>query len=85
MNLHYENYQLDEIMPYEPLDPDDEKLLYAGVLIADYNFSIRESARNTGFSKSQLHRLIHSELRKLSFELYNVVLKRLKTHKKGGI
>ena len=84
MNLYYENYQLDEIMPYEPLDPEDEKLLNASVLIADYNFSIRQSAKNSGYSKSQLHRLIHSELRKLSFELHQVVLKRLKIHKKGG-
>lgn len=85
MNLYYGNYQLDEIMPYEPLDPEDEKLLNASVLIADYNFSIRQSAKSSGYSKSQLHRLIHSNLRMLSFELYKVVLKRLKTHKKGGI
>lgn len=84
MNQYFENYQLDEIMPYEPLDPDDKKLLYAGVLIADYNFSIRESAKNTGYSKSQLHRHIHSKLRTLSFELYKVVLKRLRVHQKGG-
>lgn len=84
MNLQYGNYQLDEIMPYEPLDPDDIKLLDASILIADYNFSIRQSAKNSGYSKSQLHRLIHSKLRPLSFELYKVVLKRLRIHQKGG-
>lgn len=85
MNAYYGNYQLDDVMFLDDLDPDDMGLLSASVLIADFNFSIRQSAKNTGYSKSQLHRLIHSRLKKLSFELHQVVIKRLKNHKKGGL
>lgn len=72
----YNNYQLD--VPEWELSEIYKRILDCGCYIADYKTSIRGCAREFGISKSQLHRDIHEKLKKLSYELYQCVIRVLK-------
>lgn len=78
----YKGYQLDSLMVFE-LTERDMQLLDACIFLTDNDWSIRITAENTGYSKSSLHRYIHSKLRKLSYELYKCTVRVLINHNKN--
>lgn len=78
--LYYKNFELEDTIDH--INEDQNHLLYACCYLVDYRASIRETARNCGFSKSTLHRKIHKDLKILSPELYGCVCKQLKRNEK---
>lgn len=77
--FQYSNYSLDGITVYD-LTPRQAKLLDACIFLVDNNTSLRTTARNTYYSKSTIHRFIHTELRSVSFELYKCAKRVLNSH-----
>ena len=77
--FQYGNYSLDDITVYD-LAPRQAKLLDACIFLVDNNTSLRTTARNTSYSKSTIHRFIHTELRSVSFELYKCAKRVLNSH-----
>ena len=69
---YYSGYLLDDIQNWELSEPD-KQLLDACILMVDNKYTIRETAKNSNYSRSTFHRLIHTRLRKLSYELYRCV------------
>lgn len=78
----WKGYQLDSLMVFD-LTEQDVHLLDACIFLVDNNYSIRKTAENVGYSKSTLHRRIHMNLRRLSYELYRCTLIVLNNHKKN--
>lgn len=78
---YYENYLMDDTLLWELSDKDKE-ILNSAIYIVDNCCSIRECSKNFGISKSQLHRDIHSKVKKISYELYQCVIKQLKVNKR---
>ena len=78
---YYENYLMDDVLLWELTDKDKE-ILNSAIYIVDNGCSIRECSRNFGISKSQLHRDIHSKIKRISYELYQCVVKQLKVNKR---
>ena len=77
--FQYNNYSLDGITVYD-LTLRQAKLLDACIFLVDNNTSLRTTARNTSYSKSTIHRFIHTELRSVSFELYECAKRVLNSH-----
>ena len=77
--FQYSNYSLDGITVYD-LTLRQAKLLDACIFLVDNNTSLRTTARYTSFSKSTIHRFIHTELRSVSFELYKCAKRVLNSH-----
>lgn len=80
--VHYQS--LDSLRQYEIDVPEYElsiNLYDACCYLVDNRCSIRTCAKNMGYSKSTLHRQIHTKLRGQSYELYRCVLKQLKLNK----
>ena len=71
----YEGYQLD-VDKYELTDKD-KMILDNAILLVDNVWSLRTLSRNVLRSKSQLSRDFQKPLRQLSYELYQIVRKRL--------
>lgn len=87
-NSYYSGYQLtDSVYAYD-LSADDIFILDACIAMVSNRWTIRETARNTCFSKSTLHKHIHSSLPRISYELYGCVVSLLReneTRKFGGV
>ena len=75
----YEGYQLD--IPSYELSDYDTKLLDTVILMIQYHWSLRETSRNCGGHKTQLHKNIHTRLRKISFELYKCCIRVMRENK----
>ena len=71
---YYRNYQLDSLTEFD-LSQADMNLLDACIWMVDNRATIRCTASNCGFTRSTLHRLIHTRLKNLSFELYQCVMR----------
>lgn len=56
------------------IEGDTLRFLEACESIVDRNYSIRQAADNYLFSKSTLHKKIHNELPKISYELFSEVM-----------
>lgn len=74
---HYYNdrYLLD-VFKWDLTDRDYEVLSW-GDYIVDNKCSIRYASCNLGVAKSTLHENLHKKLPKLSFELYECVVRQL--------
>ena len=81
-NQYYEGYLLDDIYQWE-LSDADKKLLDASIWLVDNRETITQTAQNNMYSKSTLHRLIHTRLRILSSELYKCVQNILNDHRRN--
>lgn len=79
--MYYNRYLLDDIQNWE-LSEADTRLLDAAIFHVDNRSTVRCTAENFGYSKSVYHRLIHTRLKKISYELYKCVLKELSEHSK---
>lgn len=77
---YYQGYQLDDILVFE-LTGRQIKLLDACIFLINNNATIRSASQNIGIAPSTLHRLIHTELKGLSYELYRCTVRVLKNHK----
>lgn len=77
---YYNNWLLDGVERYQ-LTGEERALLDACILMVDNGYSIRDVESNTGYPKSTFHKHIHTKLRKLSYELYSVVVKLLEKNK----
>lgn len=73
---YYNNYLLDDCYSYDLSDKQKE-YLDACIRIVENKTSIRVASSNFCMSKSHLHRFIHNKLKKISFELYQCVVKQL--------
>lgn len=74
---YYQGYLLDDNQYVWDLTENDKQLLDAAVYLVDNRYSIRKAALNCNYSKSTLHRKIHTQLRQLSSELYKCVIRTL--------
>lgn len=78
---YYEGYLLDDLTCYDLTD-DDKLLLEASIWLVEHKSTIVSTAENFNYSKSTLHRLIHTRLNHLSDELYRCVCRILDSHKR---
>lgn len=69
---YYEGYLLDDVYTYDLTDREKEILDNACMLVTN-NWSLRELARNTSKSRSQLSRDFQKPLKYLSIELWQCV------------
>lgn len=76
---YYKGYELDDVCSYDLTDREMEILDNAYMLVNN-NWSLRELARNTSKSRSQLSRDFQGSLKRLSFELWQCVHRRYKEH-----
>ena len=74
---YYNGYLLDDCYSFD-LTVRQKEFLDACIWLVDNKHSIRTTSLNFSIPKTSLHRWIHKDLRKLSYELYNVVNKVLK-------
>ena len=85
----YNGYELNDGYESYRLDKKDKECLNLGIAIIEEHYSIRQCAKEgiIGYSKSHIHRIIHSEIKDMSSEMYRLVKKQLKInskHKMGG-
>lgn len=78
--MYYEGYEID-CKGFYLLDYKERKVLDACIWMVDNRATIRETARNCGYSPSTLWRRIHKECRYLSTELYDRVCHQIKENK----
>ena len=76
---YYKGYELDDICSYE-LSKCQSAILDNAITLVDNRWSLRKTAAETGRSKSQLSRDFKL-LRSISYDLYKVVDKQLRTNK----
>lgn len=79
---YYECYQLDVCL--YSLTEREKEMLDMCVWIVNNHCSLRQCCKEFGdnISKSQLHRDIHSKLKRYSYELYQRVLRQLEQNKR---
>ena len=77
---YYEGYLLDDGRSIYDLASEEKRYLDEGLYYINWGKSIRHTALNMGISKSQLHRDLHN-LKKISFELYSVVRRKLQSNR----
>lgn len=80
-NEYYEGYILNDGLYSWNLTNRDKRILNEAIFLVDNNMSIRRLSKEFLVSKSQIHRDLTVELRKISFELYQVVQKIFKKNK----
>lgn len=77
MSDYYEGYQLTDGVHDYMLDDLERVLLDACIFLVENKSDIRKTSKNFCFSKSALHRRIHSKLPGLSYELYQLTIRQL--------
>jgi len=78
---YYQNYRLDQ--PYQTynMSQKEKQLMEIGIDIVENKKSVREVSRDFLISKTTLERYIHTRLRYISYELYQLVCKQLVVNK----
>ena len=80
---YYNGYQLDEPNYTYQLKEKEIEIIEIGQSIAENHLSIRAVSREFLLPKSTIHRRVHKDLRRLSYELYSLVCKQLDWNKKN--
>ena len=75
--VDYCGYSLDSKSRAE-LNSSELNLLDACIWLVENKSSLRDTGKNWSFSKSYLHRRVHSDVKSLSPDLYSAVKRRLK-------
>lgn len=73
MGEYYCGWLLGDTVNMWDLTDSDKRLLDAAIYQVDNKSTIRDTARNFNFTRSTYHRLIHTRLKLLSYELYQSV------------
>lgn len=71
-------------VPYWEITKEQKELLLAADMLQDARLSLRGTSRETGFSRSTLHRFIHCELSSICYELYQLCIRQLKWNKENN-
>lgn len=78
---YYQNYRLDQ--PYQTynMSQKEKQLMDIGIDIIENKKSIREVSHDFLIPKTTIERYIHTRLRYISYELYQLVCKQLVINK----
>lgn len=80
--MYYRDYLLDDRSNYE-LSSNEQHLLDACIWIVDNRATIRQAEANCSVARSTLHKWIHTNLKSISFELYQCVCHVLKSNQRN--
>lgn len=81
--LHFEGYQISDEYAYTDLSTEELHVLFACCWMVDNRSTIRETALNCDYSYTTLWRRIHNECKKISPELYRLVILQMKYNLKN--
>lgn len=84
-NVVENNIELNMGVSLYDLSQSELRALYAGHLMLDNNFSIRQCALNIGVGSTTIFRDIHNRLPILSISMYDDIMGLMKSHVAGSL